>query len=254
MTPCLNEDDVVRLKICVLMLLCPIFCAHPVLSKDAPETFILDGLRYPLDHFPYKLETLPKDHWLGFAYAEGGKPVPCELVATSITVEEDEYYEEYKILPKSRVPGDRQTGFLLHGLDLQPGLFDCGRPDPAHNYGIRPGIDLAHPDPALGAGPKTLATFQLGGRGVDIVADKVSGKFRLLMQYGGQTQVLYEASPAKKRGYLQVDSVFDLDRDGKPDVIVSMQHGIEGWYAFHARLYLSSRAAPGKLVKEVAAY
>jgi hypothetical protein len=172
------------------------------------------------------------------------------LVPTFISVHEDEYYD---VLPESRVPAYNRRGFLLHGLDLRPGPFDCGRADQNHERGIRPGIDLEHPDPLVGADPHTLATFKLGDQRVDIAADKVNGKFRLLMQYGGRTQVLYEAGPMKMR-YLQADLVCDLDRDGKPDVIVTLHGTGGGWGGTHARLYLSRTAAPGELVRQVAGY
>jgi len=216
---------------------------------DAHAGLILDGLAYPLKHFPYDLTELPKDNWLGFAYAgKRWKPIPCVLVPTGISVDEDEGY--HYVFRPSHVPGEHEAGFLLHGLALAPGPFECGQ---LEAVGTRPGILLD--DRKAPSGSSSLGTFRLGERRIEITADRSSERIRLSMRFEGRNQVLFESVPTAN-GYLEANLVCDIDRDGKPDVFVTVQdtRTFDGVAAKHARLFLSSRARAGELVAEVASY
>ena len=216
---------------------------------DAHAALIPDGLPYPLKHFPYDLTKLPKDNWLGFAYAgDRWKPIPCVLVPTGISVDEDEGY--HYVFRPSHVPGEHEGGFLLHGLDLAPGPFECGQ---LEAVGTRPSILLD--DRKAPSGSSSLGTFRLGERRIEITADRSSERIRLSMRFEGRIQVLFESAPVD-HSYLEANLVCDIGRDGKPDVFVTVQdaRALGGISAKHAKLFLSSRARAGELVAEVASY
>jgi hypothetical protein len=68
--------------LCMLDVALSAACAHADPTRDH-SALILEGLPCPLKHLPYDLIELPKDNWLGFAYAgDRWKPIPCVLVPT----------------------------------------------------------------------------------------------------------------------------------------------------------------------------
>jgi hypothetical protein len=74
---------------------------------------------------------------------------------------------------------------------------------------------------------------------------------QLVLQHGDTTQVLYTLDECGNEPYWYLMWAGDLDRDQKLDLYISVtQH----YNVSERRLYLSSKAAQGKLVKEVAEF
>lgn len=200
--------------------------------------------------FPYAVRALPKTGWLGFAYSPpGALRRPCKLVRTAISIKQEEVGEQQGEIMTYVVANSGTPRYLFHGIGLQPGPIDCAQ---VKTRFANAGVALN--DNSVGEKPIVLATFLLRNQSGQILANRVHGKMRLMMQYQAQNQVLMESS-SRKPMLLYVDVIADLDRDGRPDAIVSEGRGaLSGNPDSHVKLYLSSKAAGGQLVGEVASY
>lgn len=227
--------------------------AHAQRPPSGP--LILNTAWYQPGAFPYATGTLPKHDWLGFAYNPPNtwKSVTCKLVPTSITIRHEEIGERQIELVTYVVAnsGTLKRGYwvYLHGVGLRPGPVECAQ---AQTHFAEVGVALN--DPSLGDESRMLATYRTRNYSVAILANRQNGKTRLMMQYQGRKQVLIESASHAPLELLLVNAIADLDRDGKPDIIVSEGGRVPGDPASHLKLYLSSKAAAGQLVGEAASY
>lgn len=233
--------------------------ATPAQAQQMPhDPLILDTAWYRQGAFPYAINTLPKKNWLGFAYnppnANAWNRVPCKIALTTISIKREEVGEQQTeivtyAVANSGTPKPRYLGYLIHGVALRPGPVDCAQVKTHF-------AEVAIPtnDPSLGENPRALAAYRLGNYIVHILANRVDGKTRLIMQYQGQSQVLIESRSRQHLEMLKVNVIADLDRDGKPDAIVSEASSGTENVGSHVKLYLSGKAAAGQLVGEAASY
>lgn len=205
---------------------------------------------YQPGDFPYVIGTLPKENWLGFAYDPLGRATSCKLVPTSISIKHEEVGDQQietvtYVVAKSGTPKRGQWGYLIHGLSLRSGPFDCVQLE-------RRFSDVAANNHYLSEEPKIIATFRFRHQSGAISLNRLNGQTRLMMQYGGRSQVLLQLG-SRSPLVLDAEMIGDLDRDGNPDVIVS-EGGGAGEPAVHIKFFLSTKAAAGQLVGEAASY
>ena len=120
--------------------------------------------------------------------------------------------------------------------------------------------------PRLGAGPiRSLRvarrdldygplTFSLGSRRYDLrlqSAREDRTDARVILSDGRDTQVLYSADGFVDEPHYFIEWAGDLDRDGRLDLVVNLSRKYS-WHPY--RLLLSSAAAPGQLVADVAVF
>lgn len=98
------------------------------------------------------------------------------------------------------------------------------------------------PQPALYEVDKPIR-----GEGFTLTTERVGERHRLVLREGERTQTLYE-SDGDLDGWA-FHWAGDLDGDGRPDFLLSAD---AHYNVSTKRLFLSSRAGPGQLVKEVA--
>lgn len=246
-----------RFKISVGLLYCAfaVGFSMPAHSQRVPHgPLILSTNRYQPGAFPYVVRELPRGNWLGFAYNPlGTNPISCKLLRTSISIKHEETgerdgpadnWQSEVVTYVAANSGTPKPDYLIHGLDLSPGPFDCIRLQ--RRFSV-----IATNSPFLGETPQVVATFRFRKQTGTISLNRLNGSAYLTMRYGGRTQTL-ESAP-RSLLVLDVEMIGDLDRDGNPDVIVS-EGGGAGEPASHMKLYLSSKAAAGQLVGEAASY
>ena len=94
----------------------------------------------------------------------------------------------------------------------------------------------------------------LGGKQYELRLDSVDPSLadaKVMLTYGGRTQVLYSADGFADDPHFDVAWAGDLDGDGKLDLVVNLSRK----YSEHPyRLLLSTKAAPGQLVGDAARF
>jgi hypothetical protein len=230
------------------------------ITTRAGIPLIVDSGEYSQEvPFPYKKSTLPKAHWAAFTY-NPLRPEPCTLVRTSVSVKFEENESDASAKPymitymssESGAPSRRQSGFFIYGLDLLPGPFDCATLE--SEKGVVGMANLRTDDESLKSEAKLIAVFKLHDHQVGIAGRSKNGKTQLILEYGKESQVLLESPLLKYHMELNVELICDIDHDGKPDAIVSFSRGRYISTPTPLKLYLSSKAEPGKLVGEAASY
>src|SRR4029079_15604308 len=94
----------------------------------------------------------------------------------------------------------------------------------------------------------------LGGKQYELRLESVEPSLadaKVMLTYGGRTQVLYSADGFADDPHFDVAWAGDLDGDGKLDLVVNLSRK----YSEHPyRLLLSKTAAPGQLVGDAARF
>jgi hypothetical protein len=86
-------------------------------------------------------------------------------------------------------------------------------------------------------------------------ANEAPQEFSILLEFEGTSQVLWDfhrdAKFAWDDPHFSLEWAGDLDQDGKPDLLMTLT---EKYSSLPSILFLSSKAAPGELMKRVAEY
>jgi hypothetical protein len=190
-------------------------------------TFILAVTNYE-DELPYKVKTLPLKGWVGIA------PEKCELLATDIQITGGGT-GVYSPVPN--------VALIVHGVQLRPGRFECATRNGWQELTSR----------RSNMGIDRYPVFRFRGKPTSIKPKVVGNQTQLIFTVGQEHQCLYQFGPKVHLEDLDVDIIGDLDRDGRPDLVLFWHLWGQGEKA-HTVLYLSSRAEPGMLVGEVASH
>jgi hypothetical protein len=162
------------------------------------------------------------DPGTGWFSKDGNKLVPVKLKVTKAEV-----LEGGKRLAMKDISADKPGIFYVKGLE----------PGPVKLADLRRMRSLDRND-VVKADDATLQGFTEG---------KVH---RVVLTQGGQTQTIYEQNGGGREGW-SVHWAGDLDGDGKLDFVLDADQR----YEIHTtRLFLSSRAQAGELVREVAKF
>lgn len=169
----------------------------------------------------------PGQGWLGL-YAKRLAPVTVTLTRVHDPIVDEEKPDAVKTGVEVAVAGAEQPLLLVKGL-------------PAREVAPLPLVGL----PALGGD----APVQLGDATLTSTPHGKTGR-QLVLARGGVAQVLYQFDDGDTDGWA-LRWAGDLDGDGKLDLLLTADHH---YSVSTLRLFLSSRAKKGQLVREVATF
>jgi len=174
---------------------------------------------------------------------------PCEILETGIRLEAGDKNEptlDVNVIATSR---PQFNGFFVDALPLKPGSFECTKQgaDPLANFVGNHQIEPpAGSRDSLAYAFRNRATLVLNGQSVTLELMRESKKMTAVLVIDQQRQSLRVfPNGIESAGF----GLFDIDRDGKVDVLCSYQTAIESGFS---ALYLSSLAPPGMMVGEAA--
>ena len=168
----------------------------------------------------------PGQGWLGL-YATRLAPVTVAVTRVHDPIDDDGKPDSVKSGVEVTVPGDEQPLVLVKGLaarEVKPLSLE--------------GLPALSGDAPVTLGDATLTSVPQGkGR-------------QLVLSRGGVAQVLYQHAEGDTDGWL-LRWAGDLDGDGQLDLLLTADHHYD---LSTLRLFLSSKAKKGQLVREVATF
>jgi hypothetical protein len=174
---------------------------------------------------------------------------PCEMIETGVRFiarDKSQPTLDVEVIATTR---PKFNGFFVDAIQLKPGSFDCVKnsTDPLANF-----VGSHQIDPPPGSGDSLAYAFKkkailvLNGQAATLELVRESKQMSAVLSVGQLRQSLVVFQNGIDSATF---SVFDIDRDGKVDVLCSYQTAIEASFSV---LYLSSLAPPGMIVGEAA--
>jgi hypothetical protein len=207
----------------------------PEKVAGSERIYLLSTTNYP-DSLPYDPPP-PQKGWSSIRIRATQRSTSCEIVATDLWYVDKLASDGVITVATTNTSAG---GRLIHGLPLQPGPVSCG----VMEYNKAPPRRSA-------AGRSGSSVYRFNGHQIYVTMEESRQWVEVVYHDDGARQTLLRVSRASPVGTPEradIEFLGDLDRDGKPDLWLSLAYGRD---ARQELLLMSRDSAPGKLLRQV---